>query len=251
MLLIMKSIEAFSGRRKQNAAEKLQQYLHKPTDVAQANVTEIYNATNARVTLKERLSRARKQYDLFMYEHGRVIADTATEARRVGGVAETALILLDKPKVARAISIPVSATDLIDGYSARKHKDGATVEGGERDQKYDKQRSLMVELALVAKGRMDWKHLAIRVGSDMVMNKVIRPYYKDKGIDTKAGWAGKASSTSVTIAQFSAMGENNPQSIQNIATGAKVGRVGIYTAQWGMELWRKNRAEAKTELLVA
>ncbi len=206
--------------------------------------------SNAKVTFKERVIQAKKQYDIFMYDHGRDIADAATEARRVGGMVETGLVLFNKPKWARSVSLPILATDLIDGHSARKHKDGATTDGGRRDQEIDKQRSLMVEMALVVRGRMDWRHFALRTGSDIVMNKVVRPYFQERGIDTKAGWAGKASSATVAVAEVSAMGERNPSSIQHIATGAKIGRVGIYTVQWGRELFKKRR-EKGSELPLA
>ncbi len=242
----MPRTESFPWRRKPTSADRIKSFLEQQPQTDGSDATEIYNS-NARVTVKERLSKARKQYDSFMYEHGRTIADTATRARRIGGIVESGLILSNKPKVARAVSIPVLATDLVDGHSARKHKDGATFSGGMEDQKVDKERSLMVEAALVAKGRMDWKHLAIRAGSDFVMNKVIRPYFQEKGIDTKAGWAGKASSASVAVAEVSAMGESNPQFIQNTATGAKVGRVIVYTFQWGRELKKKNK-EQKLDL---
>ncbi|MBA3724046.1 MAG: hypothetical protein H0W89_04110 [Candidatus Levybacteria bacterium] len=248
MQLLMRGIESFSFRREQSAAEKIGQHLRISEE--QNGVDELYGTPNGRTTFKERLSHARKEYDLFMYEHGRVIANASTSARRIGGYVEAGLILADKPKIAQAINVPISATDLIDGYSARKHKDGATVIGGIKDQEIDKERSLLVELALVAKGRMNWKHFALRVGSDWVMNKVVRPFFEERGIDTKAGLAGKAATTLVSAAEFSAMGNSNPESIQHIATGAKVGRVVIYTAQWGAAL-RKNRMVATPQEAMA
>lgn len=207
---------------------------------------DILHGARSRVSIKERVSKMKKQYDLFLYRHGRVVADRTTDVRRVGGVVEAGLILADKRTAARVVTAINLFTDVYDGHAARKHEHGGTPEGAWRDQQYDKERSFLVEAALVARGKLDWRHMALRVGSDLAMNKIVRPYFAARGIDTKAGWAGKTSTTAVSLSEFTATSDENPQYIQKIATGAKLGRVGIYTAEWGIQ-YLKNKRAAKVE----
>jgi phosphatidylglycerophosphate synthase len=216
-------------------------------DQQTASQSEVLAAAKSYVGIKERVTKARKQYDLFMYNHGRTVADLATNARRVVGVAEAACILLDWRGAANVGAGISAVTDIFDGHAARKHEHGGTAEGAQRDQQYDKQRSFMVEAALVTKGRLDWRHVGLRLASDVAMNNIVRPYFAKKGIDTKAGWAGKASTSTVFVSEITALNDRNPQSIQNLATGLKLGRVGIYAADWGLKLWKKNREATKAE----
>jgi HAD superfamily phosphatase (TIGR01668 family) len=203
-----------------------------------------------------RVARFKKWYKELMSEKGRTVADTLTDIRKKAGYVEVPLILLGFKRLEQIVDLAVSATDLGDGHAARLHKDGATTEGAYEDQTVDKKRALLRTAAKVAVGKIRFRHLVIRVASDQFVNKVMRPFFAKRGVDVKAGVAGKISTGVESASLFSASTEKNPENIQYAADIAKVGRAAIYGVQWFGRLLKnrrdeKSRAKAEAEMLAA
>jgi HAD superfamily hydrolase (TIGR01662 family) len=171
----------------------------------------------------------------YLYEHGREVADLVTKIRRDGSFVVAGLLLLGMRKTAAVVYAGLIATDGIDGYAARRHKDGATADGAADDQEADKKASRRVELAEVITGRLDPIHFLLREASNEYMNRVSRPIYKNSGHDVKATMSGKLATVFVNVAEIISMVTKDTlwgDLIQEIATGMKLGRIPLSQRTW-------------------
>ncbi len=186
----------------------------------------------------------------FMSQHGRAVADVSTLARIPGGVIVAGLILTERYRAALAAHIAFSALDKLDGWAARKSKEGPTLKGGKLDPRVDKFYSAVVDIALVRKGLMSKKHL-VREVRDVGMSFAIRPYYeRKKGIeDTSAANSGKISSLAVTLVEGVALtkqARTNPrmnEAVQTVASSLKVRSMITYPRVWVERQRKKDQGD--------
>jgi phosphatidylglycerophosphate synthase len=188
--------------------------------------------------------------DRFMYDHGRVLANTASVARVPGAPIVAGLILADMPRSALAAHTLFSLTDVIDGWAARKSKGGSSAFWGKWDPRIDRIYSISVEAALAIKKPQFRKHFAARTTREAVMYGLLRPAFHKKGIDTSATRISKNSTAGATIAQgfeIVSFGEINPAAnevVQSAATGLKVASVVSSPRTW-LRKHREKREEDK------
>lgn len=168
----------------------------------------------------------------FMHEHGRTTADMLTNSRVIiaAGIVAVNCSNLDmhtKQRVSKALVATAYATDALDGKAARAHKDGATQEGGAKDQNYDKILSNVVDLfVLLPVGSIDTLSLFASAGRDVGITLLRQPFMR-RGIDTKSINSGKWSTGFKAGAQLFGLfaGERFPDAnrkIQLVAAGLKV-----------------------------
>lgn len=168
------------------------------------------------------------RFDRFMYQHGRTIANTASLLRVPGAVIVSGLILTDKPKSALVAHGFFSSTDVVDGWAARKSKDGPSEFWGKWDPRIDRVYSITLEACLAIKHPTFRKHFAARTSREGLVYGVVRPYFNRKGIDTSATRISKNSTFGATVAQgFEIINFGNTQPavnevLQDAATGLKV-----------------------------
>lgn len=168
----------------------------------------------------------------FLHEHGRTTADALTNGRVLIAAGLFALHLTDidaetKQRIAKTLVAIGYATDAMDGYSARGHKDGATKEGGAKDQDYDKLLEASADLfALLPMGTISKLDAYLSIGRNVGLTLLRRPF-KARGIDTKSVQSGKISTAAKAGAQLFGLfvGERYPNAnkkIQRVATGLKI-----------------------------
>lgn len=168
----------------------------------------------------------------FMHEHGRTTADILTNSRVViaAGIIAVSRSDLDqqtKQLINKGLIALAYATDAFDGKAARAHKDGATDEGGAKDQEYDKILSNVVDLfVMLPEGSIDRLSAYSSLGRDVLITQLRKPFRK-RGIDTKSINSGKASTTIKAGAQIFGLllGKRYPDAnrkIQHAAAAAKV-----------------------------
>lgn len=168
----------------------------------------------------------------YAYEHGRITADLLTDSRVLIAAGLVALHYSNlEPETKEAISKGVIAlayvTDAVDGWMARGHKDGATEEGGAKDQEYDKILSNVVDLwVMLPAGSIDHLSAYYSLSRDVLITQLRKPF-RNRGIDTKSINSGKASTTIKAGAQIFGLllGKRYPDAnrkIQHVAAAAKV-----------------------------
>lgn len=183
----------------------------------------------------------------FMHDHGRTIADGSSLVRLGLGVASATALLMDKPKLARGTHLLGIITDKLDGCAAVLSKEGPTVEGGKLDQQVDKVFTAVTEAAMVATGRLKARRLFLRTGRDLIMSKVVRPYYEEQGIETCAAPIGKNATAVVVFSDCLSMtdfGQKHPkitETIHDIGDGLK-----IYSLFDAPNHWIKRHQEKRT-----
>lgn len=168
----------------------------------------------------------------FMYEHGRTTADLLTNSRVViaAGIIAVSRLDLDmqtKQQINKALIATAYMTDALDGKFARGHKDGATAEGGAKDQDYDKILSNVVDLfVMLPEGSIDRLSAYSSLGRDVLITQLRKPF-RTRGIDTKSINSGKISTGIKAGAQIFGLtlGKRYPEAnrkIQHAAAFAKV-----------------------------
>ncbi len=199
-----------------------------------------------------------EQFDNFMGENGRKIANASTTVRIPGAILIAGLLIADKPKLARKVHAVLASTDIIDGWAARKDFDQskeAKERGGKFDQTVDKIAAFIIEVGLLKKDRLPLDNSITILGADLYMNKVARPRARSKGLDTSAALSGKMSTLLVEFMHNFSM-TDNPSAFnklfREVATGAKVARIQLSQQAWELKKADNNRfEEVKEEMLAA
>ena len=168
----------------------------------------------------------------FLYEHGRTAADALTYSR-LAITAGVALIHFSnlspdtKRKLHATLLATAYATDGLDGFAGRGHKDGATAKGGDDDQRIDKALTATADLlAMVPAGLLSRKEAGASILRDVALTLAREPF-KARGMDTKSIRAGKNALMLKAAAQLVglALGPRNPHAnwvLQKTATGLKI-----------------------------
>ncbi len=168
----------------------------------------------------------------FLYEHGRTTADALTNSRVLIAAGLFAIHHMDidpetKQKLAKALVAVGYASDAVDGFAAKNHKDGVTKKGGAKDQNYDKLLSAATDLwVLLPSGTINRLDAYATIGRDIGVT-LLRGPFKARGIDTKSVKSGKISTNVMAASQLFSMflGERYPvvnSRLRHVATGLKI-----------------------------
>lgn len=173
-----------------------------------------------------------EQLKNFLHEHGRTTADGLVLFRLlaafgVAAVSRSNMKADVKQKLTLGLVAGAYASDAVDGFAARRHKDGATKKGGALDQNVDKFLSIVVDIfPLISQQLMSNPDFVVTAAREFGVTAVRRPF-KQRGIDTSSVLSGKISTgAKAAIQGFSLVaGKRYPianRLLQHTATGLKV-----------------------------
>lgn len=168
----------------------------------------------------------------FLFENGRTAADALVWGRLASSLAIAGLHFCDmdddtRLKVQTSIAIIANLSDVADGKAARAHKDGATKEGGEHDQRIDKILSASEDIfMLLPRGLITKTDVLIPVMRDAALTLLRKPF-AERGIDTKSIRSGKRAMLLLAGSQLvsATMGESYPVFAKRLRMAANLGKV--------------------------
>lgn len=164
----------------------------------------------------------------WLYENGGEVADLLSESRPLLKAAG-AVLERSHPKLAAMIKASGSATDMADGWIAKRSKRGATRDGGRKDELNDKVGRTVSEIGMVLTGSLHLRHLVDRSVADVAMNW-FRGEHVGRGGDGSAVLPGKLATILVEVANIATpiLAQKHPliaASLNEFATDAKIARV--------------------------
>ena len=191
------------------------------------------------------------QFEAFMKRHGGEVADAATYARLALSVATLSLLLSRKRKAAFWVYAFAQATDLIDGWAARKSDEDQNSahrrKMGVREANVDKVLALSAGVGLTINGDKSALLLALQQLREVHRTSQRRnPAYRE--LDTRATRSSKNSTTGLTVADGVSMMVGATSLSNRLQIAATAGK--IYSSWSSPRVWRYRREQHEAAVAI-